>query len=124
MIYGYVFFTIFRFWEKVPSKWWSEWKTIFTLCILEFYVSATMLNFIVYWLNIHILSNMTVLILILITIYLGNYFRFGYKQKWKNDVLKFSDINSVLDRIGVTMVVLFVVTIVVSSCHLGYVCRL
>jgi len=49
--YDYVFYTFYRFWEIVPSRWWSEWKAGVTL---EVFFSAWTWNWYSPSLHVHI----------------------------------------------------------------------
>ncbi|MDQ0108875.1 hypothetical protein SAMN05660909_00400 [Chitinophaga terrae (ex Kim and Jung 2007)] len=34
--YKYFFYKLYRFAERVPSPWWSEWKAALYLSVVEF----------------------------------------------------------------------------------------
>lgn len=108
MIYNYLFWTYYRFWEKVPTVWWSEWKAILTLSMLELFIVISLLNWITCVYKITLFLNYPfVPIIISLLIYGVNYYLFLYKKKWKEISLKNEKISKWKDTIGILFVILF-----------------
>ena len=120
--YDYVFYTIYRFWEKVPSRWWSDWKAVITICFLLFFAMSSILNTSIYACKIDLVPETKFLTIIIgLIIYGLNYYYFLYKDKWRGRILKFKSLNKRVDRIGVCFVIFSSIIIIISliySCHL------
>jgi len=120
-MYDYVFYTIYRFWEKVPSRWWSDWKAVITICFLLFFALSSILNTIIYACKIDLVPETKFLpIVVGLIIYGLNYYYFLYKDKWRERILRFESLDKKADRLGIFFVIFISVMIIGSLIYSYY----
>jgi membrane associated rhomboid family serine protease len=120
IMYDYVFYVIYRFWEKAPSRWWSDWKAVITICFLIGFALSAAINTTIYVLNVDLVPRTKVLPIIISLIIFGlNYYYFLYKDKWRDRILRFENLNRKANRVGITLVVL-IVGIIIGSLICSY----
>lgn len=108
-LYDYLFFTIYRFWEIVPSRWWSDWKTLLTICYLYVILLSSIYCFVIYLSRIELFVDSILLPIIFSAIITGfNYYYFLHKDKWKEKILRFETLDRKKDITGIISVVLIV----------------
>ena len=121
ILYDYLFYTIYRFWEKAPSRWWSDWKTVITICFLTVLMILSIYGNVMYIFRINLLPNSGILPLIIGILVFGfNYLYFLFKDKWKNRILKFEKLSRKKDLLGITLVMIFSITIILSLLYSYY----
>lgn len=121
LAYDYFFFTLYRIWEKAPSKWWSDWKAVISISLLEIFALISIYGIVMYKLKINLLPESgTFPIIIAAIIYGVNYFYFLRHERWRNKIDKFDTINSLRDKIGVLIVILLVVFLVALLIYVVY----
>lgn len=112
--YDYLFYTFYRFWESAPSKWWSDWKAVVTICVLTGYGLFSVLGLITYYIKVDIIaSNMIAFIIFPILIYGLNYYYFLWKDKWKERISRFQNLSKSKDRIGIFLTILLTALIAI-----------
>ncbi len=100
-IYCYFFYTIYKFYESIPLKWWSDWKSYVTMLLLEIWTIASLFfiytdstgNFIsgkLLW---------TVGVFILMFLILIKYWIFINNDQWRSYVNEFDSWPSNKNRI-------------------------
>lgn len=111
--YDYVFYTFYRFWEIVPSRWWSEWKagvTLVFLCVLFISGISNIQNYLFKSIS---LSDYPYFSLVLgLVIGIIHHFMYTYKNRWKKKIEKFRDINKKKDVYGILLVLVIVILII------------
>ncbi|WP_142688502.1 hypothetical protein [Chitinophaga polysaccharea] len=80
--YKYFFYKMYRFAEKVPSPWWSEWKAAFYLSIIELMFLMSLEGYLLIMYRIDIFKIFFNIPLILVLLGL-NYMLFLHNDKWK-----------------------------------------
>lgn len=108
-VYDYLFFTFYRFWEKAPSRWWSEWKAGVTMIFLWIAIISIISNFKMYLFRTASLSDYPILALSLcFVIGIMHHFMYTRNDKWRNKILKFRDIDKRKDTYGILTVIVLV----------------
>jgi len=119
--YRYLFYKLYRFYERAPSVWWSDWKASFSLMVLEVWL---LLSFMVYYKVITkrdlIPDNRLTIVSITVVVILSaiKYFVFEHQNRWKEYVEEFTKLPKKKNRIGtliVWLIVLFILGNLVFS---------
>lgn len=120
-IYQYIYYKLYRFYEKAPNVWWSEWKASLTLDILLFFIVLSL--YIYYEININpyinLASSNIYSTVVIIIISIANYCIFQSKDQWKEIVRKFDKLPPQKNKIG-TWMVFGCVTLIVFNLILAY----
>lgn len=122
-IYQYFFYKLYKHFEKGPSVWLSDWKAVFSIDVLIFFIILTGVNYYTdYTKNIIEFGNRKVLVIILgILILVPNYFIFHYKDRWKIIIHEFNKLPKQKNKIGGWVVfgtVLFIIANLIFSFYL------
>ncbi len=113
--YDYIFYVIYRFWEKAPSRWWSDWKTVITICFFIGFALSASINITIYLLNVDLVPRTKVLPIIFSLAVFGlNYYYFLYKDKWRERILRFQTLGKKANCVGKTLIVIMAGTIIGS----------
>lgn len=121
--YDYLFFSFYRFWEKAPSRWWSEWKSVLTISFILVVLILSIYGYIIYCFRIleDPFSNTEAGPAILgAFIYLFNHYYFLHKKKWKKKIEKFRCLSKSKDLIGIILVFTLSVLIIVNLIYSIY----
>ncbi len=114
-IYDYFFYVIYRFWENAPSRWWSDWKAVITICLLTGFALLSIYGFVMYKFKLDLLPESATLPIIgSMSVYAFNHFYFLHKGKWKDKILMFEELNKKKDRFGIFCVIFVSLLIIVS----------
>lgn len=101
--YYYLFYKLYKWYEKAPVVWWSEWKAVVSIVALEVWVIACLLNYYMLLFDNHLplgsINTFSIYLFALIVI-VPNYFIFIHKKKWKNYVQKFDQLPKRTNKIG------------------------
>ncbi|WP_142685414.1 hypothetical protein [Chitinophaga polysaccharea] len=83
--YRYFFYKMYRFAENAPSRWWSEWKAMLSVIVLEIMLLMTLEGYFSIIFKHDIVPGYDNLVTITqaVVITLFNYFFFLHKDKWK-----------------------------------------
>ncbi len=121
MIYNYLFFSFYRFWEKGHSRWWSEWKAIISMIFLWIALISTICNFHFYYFRTITLSDYPVFALMLCAgIGVIHHFLFTHNDKWKGKIVQFKSLERKIDTLGIIAVILLTALIIVSLIYSYY----
>lgn len=108
MFYNYIFYTYYRFWEKSPSPWWSEWKAVISMCFMVIFALSSISNVIMYKSHFNLIPETRLLpILMALLIFGVHYYLFLYKDKWKVKISSFNMTNKKKDALGISLIILF-----------------
>lgn len=119
--YDYIFYTFFRFWEKAPSKWWSEWKSVLTISFFTILILFSFYSLILYHFNTDLLPKSKFSPMIIgVVVYVFNHYYFLSKNKWKKRIEKFQNMNKARDRIGILLIIVISIIIVYSLIYSIY----
>lgn len=107
--YDYLFFTLYRLGEIAPSRWWSEWKAGIIMIFLWGALIATIDNLRLYFFRATTLSDYPILALSVgLIIAIIHYFMYIHKDKWRDKILKFRNIDKKKDIAGILLVIVLV----------------
>ncbi|PIF06412.1 MAG: hypothetical protein CSA36_01610 [Draconibacterium sp.] len=121
MVYNYIFYTFYRFWEKVPFRWWSEWKAVITMCFLVIFTLSSISNVVMYESHLDLIPQTRILPIVIAALIFGlHYYLFLYDDKWKIKILRFKNFDSKKDTLGIILVVLFSGLIITSLIYSYY----
>ncbi len=119
--YDYTFYTFYRFWEKAPSKWWSEWKSILTISFFSIFILLSFYGLILYHYKLDLFPKSKLSPIVLgILIYFFNYYYFLYKRKWEQKIERFNELSKVKDRFGILLIVIISVMVLASFIYSIY----
>ncbi len=92
--YDYFFYSLYRFSQAAPSKWWSEGKAAFVLSSLEVYLLLSIITLTAAVLKRDILpdNKFPLIILVVLLFYGGNYYLYIHKNKWRKIIGGFDSI--------------------------------
>jgi purine-cytosine permease-like protein len=115
-MYHYLFYKLYRYYEKGPSVWWSDWKASLSLIVLEIWLIASILIYYKIFLNpsADIIGSEGSWILLVIIIALIDYFAFHHRDQWKQIVIEFDNLPKRTNRIGGLVVFGFALLIIVN----------
>jgi len=122
-VYYYLFYKIYKWYEKGPSIWLSEWKASFSMDVLIYFVVMFLFIYYNVFINRHANlseSNIEVYLLVL-SVVLINYFVFHHRNQWKNYVKEFDKLPKKKNQTGGWIVfgfILFVIANLVLSFYL------
>ncbi len=111
--YDYLFYTFYRFWEAVPSRWWSEWKagiTMVFLCVLFISSISNVQNYIFRKASLSDYPYFSLALGFVIGII--HHFMYTYKDRWKEKIAKFKGIEKKKDRYGILLVLVVVIMVI------------
>ncbi len=119
--YDYIFYTFYRFWEKAPSKWWSEWKSILTISFFTIFILLSFYGLILYQYKIDLLPKSKFSPIIMgVMVYILNHYYFLYKSRWKKKIDKFKYLNNTKDRIGISLIIVISIVVLASFIYSIY----
>ncbi|NGF77078.1 hypothetical protein G5B10_14410 [Fluviicola sp. SGL-29] len=92
--YYYLFYQLYKWYEKGPSVWWSEWKASLTLIVLEIWLISSLLLYYKVFLapNADIVGSQLTWGILVLLLALIDYFIFHYNDQWKEIVLEFDEL--------------------------------
>jgi len=120
--YYYIFYKLYRYYEKGPSVWMSDWKAVLTLDILASSVFLSLFNYYAIYLNRNFRfdDNRGIIILTLfLTTFLPNHFIFQYKDRWKKILQGFQFIDKMKNRI-LGLVVIVMIILIFANLSFSY----
>ena len=100
-VYYYLFYKIYKFWEKADIRWWSDWKASLTMDILIVFMIMSIETFYRVLINPYMqhLSN-GVYIVLTLAVAIMNYFIFDHSDRWKVIIERFDRLPKRTNRIG------------------------
>lgn len=108
-IFDYLFYVYFKFWDGLPSPWWSEWKAIFTVCFVWISLLTGVSNFIMYLTVPH---EPIITLIIVSTFCIYSFYYFMHKDRWKGKIKKFENIGKRRNIIGSLVVITFTIILI------------
>ncbi|MDK2841774.1 MAG: hypothetical protein PWQ17_1279 [Anaerophaga sp.] len=120
-MYDYLFYNIYRFWEKAPSRWWSEWKSVLTICFFIVQIILSIYSLIMYRIKANLLPDHQIWSIVGgVVIFGANYYYFLYKDKWKDKISRFKYLNKTTDRVGILLTIFILLFIAIGSIYSVY----
>ncbi|SDZ97322.1 hypothetical protein SAMN05660909_00396 [Chitinophaga terrae (ex Kim and Jung 2007)] len=100
--YWYFFYKMYRLAENAPSRWWSEWKAILFVSVLEIVALMTLEGYFSIIFKHDILPGYDNLVTILpaVVVTLFNYFFFLHHNRWKSYIKELDKQSSKQQLIG------------------------
>ncbi len=101
-MYFYLFYQLFKWYEKGPSIWWSDWKANITVDILIYFLFLPIFIYYKIYINpyVHLSGSYVEVIIIGLSICVPNYLIFHHRNQWKKIVEKFDKLPSHSNKIG------------------------
>ncbi|MFL9485545.1 hypothetical protein ACI6Q2_22380 [Chitinophagaceae bacterium LWZ2-11] len=113
--YNYLFYKFYKIFEASPSRWWSEWKAMVVIFVLELWMLLSLTIYYAIIKHQDLFSGEKPLFLTVVITIIGltliNYFIFIHEDKWKNCVKEFDCWPTRKNRIGSLIVLLFVLLV-------------
>ncbi|WP_299568502.1 hypothetical protein [uncultured Pedobacter sp.] len=92
--YDYFFYSLYRFSQAAPSKWWSEYKVWLSITVLEGFLCFSVIFYTSAYLKKNILpESQFAVILFTILLLAFNYYLFLYKNKWEKVIASFDHLS-------------------------------
>ncbi|AWG26264.1 hypothetical protein [Flavobacterium kingsejongi] len=110
--YEFLFYKLFGFFEtSMYSRWWSEWKSLTTILVLELWTIHS-IKIYYHFFSVKALNNsgdaMSIEIIAFgILLAVIKWYLFEYKDKWKQIVAHFDKLPKSINRKGSIIVALF-----------------
>jgi hypothetical protein len=120
--YHYLFYHLYKWYERGPSIWWSEWKASLTIEIFLFFI---WLAFIVYYKvffdpYFRLGDGKTIFLFFVLFTMLPNYFIFHHQDRWKDVVKEFDQLPRDKNRFGGWLVFLFAMLVIANLVYAFY----
>ena len=100
--YYYLFYKLYKWYEKAPVVWWSDWKAVVSIVALEVWVITS--GFIYYKIlfnrHIHLSDSQWDLIICALLIIIPNYLIFIHTDKWRDYIREFDQLPKRTNKIG------------------------
>jgi len=100
--YFYYFYCFYRFWENGPSIWWSEWKALLSVFVIEVYSLLSFLLMLMVITKTDVFPNFSKLELTLLGLipWTINHRIFMHNDNWKLWVEEFDSLPKEVNRKG------------------------
>lgn len=100
--YYYLFYKLYKWYEKGPSVWWSDWKAGISIIALEIWLVASLFIYYKIFFNryAHLSDSGWELIICALLIIIPNYWVFVHTDKWKDYVQEFDQLPKRTNKIG------------------------
>lgn len=100
--YYYLFYQLYKWYEKGPSVWWSDWKASLSIDVLLFFL---LFSGIIYYdvfidRSFELGDDNTVVLFFILVISIPNYFIFHHRDQWKDIVKEFDQLPKRTNKIG------------------------
>ncbi|MGO4289697.1 hypothetical protein [Chitinophaga sp. RAB17] len=126
--YYYLFYKLYKYYQRGPSVWLTDWKAALSLDVLVLFIPLSVLVYYLTFFGRNLTMNIENLRLIipgagLLLIVLPNYFIFNSRDQWRNIVNEFDQLPEKENRLGGWIVfgaVLSVIGNLVFSYYLLY----
>ncbi|WP_298307946.1 hypothetical protein [Flavobacterium sp.] len=116
--YQYFFYKLYRFYESSTySRWWSDWKALVSIIVLEMWIYFSIEILYHYFFNIPMVSSddridLGMLIFGFIVSVI-NWSLFIFQNKWRDFVEEFDKLSIKENRIGGTIVWIIIISITI-----------
>lgn len=113
--YYYLFYQLYKWYEKGPSVWWSDWKAALSIDAFILFILLPIFIYYKIYINpyIHLSEGNIDVIIVVLLISIPNYFIFHHREQWKDIVKEFDQLPKHTNKIGgwiVFGVVMLVIT--------------
>jgi hypothetical protein len=114
--YYYLFYKLYKWYERGPSVWWSDWKADLSIDVLSFFFIFSIFVYYKVFIDKYFRfgDNSLVVILFILSICVPNYFIFHYRDQWKDIVKEFDKLPERKNKIG-GWIVFGVVLLIISN---------
>lgn len=114
--YYYLFYKLYKHYEKGPSVWMSDWKASFSLDVLIYFIVTSLFIYykVIFNRYIHLSENNMEAFLLVITVVLANYFIFHSQNQSKRIIADFDQLPKNKDQTGGWIVFCFVLFVIVN----------
>lgn len=100
--YNYVFYKLYKWYNKGPFIWASDWKAILSMDVILIFIWLSILVYYTIFIDRYVRfdSNLLFYCIYIFLIRLPNYLLLSYKQSWVNIVEEFDKLPKKRNRIG------------------------
>ena len=121
--YYYMFYKFYKMSEAAPSRGMSDWKAGLVIIVLEFWFTASILNYYTFFIDTSLKISKNNFFTIGVIFCIINYFAFIHTNKWKAYIIKFDRLPPNKNKLGgwaVFLIAIFVVANLIFSFYLIY----
>jgi|SRR5690554_58203 len=120
--YFYLFYKLYKFYEKGSSVWWSHGKAILTLDVVLFLLVYSFIVYYAVFINrtTNIGGEIQTIWILGALILIPNYFIFEHRDQWKEIVVRFDKLPKKKNIIGGWIVLLIVLIILINLIYSFY----
>ena len=100
--YYYLFYKLYKWYEKAPVVWWSDWKAVVSIVALEIWFLLSIGTYFSVFTKKTIELTVThpIVFIPTVSIILVNYLIFIHTDKWKDIVKEFDQLPKRTNKIG------------------------
>lgn len=100
--YYYLFYTFYKWYQRGPSVWMSDWKAVLSIEVLGIVIGASMVIYYMIFVDryFRIGNEFSLIPGYLLVVAVPNYFIFHHHDKWKLIVQDFDKLPNRIHRIG------------------------
>lgn len=100
-IYDYLFYKLYKWYERGPSVWWSDWKAELSLDVLSIFIGISLLTYYTIYFDRNFRGDgKFFLIGYVLFVAIPNYFIFHHRDQWKEIVKEFDQLPKLRNKIG------------------------
>ncbi len=120
--YDYLYYKFYKMSEAAPSRWWSDWKAVLAVSFIGIYSLISVIGYVSVILNQPVPDEWSWFVWSSgAGIIVFNYYRYLYKEKWRDVVDRFEQLNARKKKYGSVLFVLFLVLFFANIIVLFYV---
>ncbi|MBC9812638.1 hypothetical protein H9Y05_09160 [Crocinitomicaceae bacterium CZZ-1] len=114
-VYYYLFYQFYKWYEKGPSVWWSDWKAALSIDVLSIFLGISFITYYTVYVDkyFRLGDGKFFLLGYVLLVAVPNYFIFHHRDQWKDIVKEFDQLPKRTNKIGgwiVFGVVMLVIT--------------
>jgi hypothetical protein len=100
--YYYLFYKLYRWYERGPSVWLSDWKAELSIDVLLIFIGISLVVYYTIFFDRYLsIGNGNILLIgYLLLIATPNYFIFHHRDRWKDIVKEFDKLPKLKNKIG------------------------
>lgn len=119
--YHYLYYQLYRWYEKGPSIWMSDWKAELSLDVLGIFVAISIIIYYTIFLDRFFeISDGLFIICFLIIIAIPNFFIFHYRGQWEGIISEFDKLPKRKNSVGGLIVFGVVILIITNMVYAFY----
>lgn len=114
--YYYLFYKIYKFYEKAPARFWSDWKASISITALEIWLLFLLFNVRSLIKNeiLELKISHPIIIVPFLLFLIINYYLFIYTDRWKEYMKEFDELPRPKNTLGGIIVWVLIISIIVG----------